>query len=164
MDFFNELFHNPVLMSAVSSWFIAQIMKAILHTCLTRSFIPERLIGTGGMPSSHSATVTGLATSVLITKGPGSVEFALAASLAIIVMYDALGIRRQAGKHAQVLNEMMETMERMEEIDWNSLSPDERLKEFLGHTPLQVAVGVVIGIGMALIMCGNILPTPLASL
>ena len=153
-----ELFHNPILMSAVSAWFIAQIMKAILHTALTKNFVAERLVGTGGMPSSHSATVTGLATSVFIKCGPGSVEFALAASLAIIVMYDALGIRRQAGKHAQLLNEMMDTMEKMDTIDWNKLSPDERLKEFLGHTPSQVIVGIIIGVFLGCLICLKVLP------
>ena len=158
MRYLNELFHNCILMSAVSSWFVAQILKTILHTALTRNFNAERLIGTGGMPSSHSATVTGLATAVFLKCGPGSVEFALAGALAIIVMYDALGIRRQAGKHAQVLNEMMDTMEKMEQVDWNTLSPDDRLKEFLGHTPLQVAAGVIVGVLMAILMCIKVFP------
>ncbi len=158
MRYLFEIFHNPILMSAVSAWFVAQIMKAILHTVLTRNFNAERLIGTGGMPSSHSATVTGLATAVFIKSGPGSVDFALAASLAIIVMYDALGIRRQAGKHAQVLNEMMDTMEKMEQVDWSKLSPDDRLKEFLGHTPLQVIVGIIIGIFLGCLICLKVLP------
>ncbi|MCR5248998.1 MAG: divergent PAP2 family protein [Lachnospiraceae bacterium] len=152
------MFHNPILMSSVASWFVAQIAKTIIHTVVARTFVAERLIGTGGMPSSHSATVCGLATAVFCKCGPSSVEFALAASLAIIVMYDALGIRRQAGRHAQVLNEMMDTMEKMDQIDWNTLSPDDRLKEFLGHTPSQVAAGIVIGIGIATLMCTQVFP------
>ncbi|MBR5422139.1 MAG: divergent PAP2 family protein [Lachnospiraceae bacterium] len=158
MHYLYDLFHNPILMSAVSSWFIAQILKTLLHTIVNRGFVAERLIGTGGMPSSHSATVCSLATAVFLRCGPGSVDFALAGALAIIVMYDALGIRRQAGRHAQVLNEMMDTMERMEQVDWNTLSPDDRLKEFLGHTPSQVAAGLVIGILMAFVMCYVVFP------
>ena len=158
MHYFYELLHNPILMSAVASWFVAQLAKTIIHTVVARTFVAERLIGTGGMPSSHSATVTGLATAVFFRCGASSVEFALAASLAIIVMYDALGIRRQAGKHAQVLNEMMDTMEKMDQIDWNTLSPDDRLKEFLGHTPSQVVAGIVIGICIASLMCTRVFP------
>ena len=155
MSAFDELIHNAVLVSAVLSWFFAQIMKTVLHTVVTKSFDAERLVGTGGMPSSHSATVCGLAGAVCLRLGPGSTEFALAAALAIIVMYDALGIRRQAGKQAKVINEIIDSFERMGDENINA---EDKLKEFLGHTPLQVLVGACIGIIFSFIVCNVILP------
>jgi acid phosphatase family membrane protein YuiD len=71
-------------------------------------------------------------------------------------MYDALGIRRQAGKHAQILNEMIENVDTFKSIDWESLSPDERLKEFLGHTPMQVLIGMLLGIGLSIVLCNTV--------
>ena len=155
MSVIDEIITNAVLMSAVLSWLFAQVMKTVLHTVVTRQFNAERLVGTGGMPSSHSATVCGLAGAVCIRLGPGSTEFALAAALAIIVMYDALGIRRQAGKQAKVLNEMIDSFERLGE---DNLSAEDKLKEFLGHTPLQVLVGAAIGILFSFLVCNVLLP------
>ncbi|MBR1470895.1 MAG: divergent PAP2 family protein [Lachnospiraceae bacterium] len=156
MYYINELSNNAALMCAIICWFVAQVLKTILHTVLTRSFIPERLVGTGGMPSSHSATVCGLATAVFLKNGPASSQFAIAAILAGVVMYDALGIRRQAGKHAQILNELIENVDRFQDIDWETLSPDERLKEFLGHTPLQVLAGLILGIALSAFLCQTV--------
>ena len=118
-----DLIHNAALLSAVSGWLVAQISKTILHTIVSKKFDAERLVGTGGMPSSHSATVCGLATGVFLSCGAGSVEFAVAAALAIIVMYDALGVRRQAGEQAKVLNEMIEVFEKM----GKDITPDRHL-------------------------------------
>ena len=156
MQYLTELSHNAALLCAVINWIGAQVIKTLLHTIVTRSFIPERLVGTGGMPSSHSATVCGLATAVFIKEGPASSQFAIAAILAGIVMYDALGIRRQAGKHAQILNEMIENVDTFKTIDWETLSPDERLKEFLGHTPMQVLMGAIMGIVLSSILCTTV--------
>ncbi|MBO6260215.1 MAG: divergent PAP2 family protein [Lachnospiraceae bacterium] len=155
MEFFTELIHNPIILSAAGGWFVAQISKTILHTVMTKNFDAERLVGTGGMPSSHSATVCGLATAVCYQYGAGGVEFALAAAFAMIVMYDALGVRRQAGKQASVLNEMIDTISKMG-ID-TDISAEDKLKEFVGHSPLQVAVGAIVGILIALLVC-NLLP------
>ena len=155
MEFFTELIHNPIMLSALGGWFVAQISKTILHTVMTKHFDAERLVGTGGMPSSHSATVCGLATAVCYQYGAGGVEFALAAAFAMIVMYDALGVRRQAGKQASVLNEMIDTISKMG-ID-TDISAEDKLKEFVGHSPLQVAVGAIVGILIALLVC-NLLP------
>ena len=134
MDFFNALIHNTVFMSAVTGWFAAQVIKTVIYTCITKSFDPERLVGSGGMPSSHSATVCALATAAGMQYGGSSFEFAIAAIVAIIVMYDARGVRRETGLQAQVINEMMEFWEKMGQ----PISYEEKLKEFVGHTPLQV--------------------------
>jgi len=149
-----DLIHNAALLSAVSGWLVAQISKTILHTIVSKKFDAERLVGTGGMPSSHSATVCGLATGVFLSCGAGSVEFAVSAALAIIVMYDALGVRRQAGEQAKVLNEMIEVFEKM----GKDITPEDRLKEFVGHTPFQVFVGAIIGILMGVLMNNVIIP------
>ena len=149
MTFLQELVHNEILMSAGLSWALAQIIKTIIHLILTKKFVAERLIGSGGMPSCHSATVCALTTSVIINEGINSPFFAIAAILSIIVMYDAMGVRRETGIQARVLNELTEVIEKM----GSDLSNDEKLKEFVGHTPIQVFVGAVLGIIIALIYC-----------
>ena len=101
------------------------------------------------MPSSHSATVCALATAAGIQYGGGSAEFAISAILAIIVMYDARGVRRETGLQAQVLNELIEFFQNM----GKPLSYEEKLKEFVGHTPLQVIVGAILGIAIAVFYC-----------
>ncbi len=149
MTFLQELVHNEILMSAGLSWGLAQVIKTIIHLILTKKFVAERLIGSGGMPSCHSATVCALTTSVIINEGINSPFFAIAAILSIIVMYDAMGVRRETGIQAKVLNELTEVIEKM----GSDLSNDEKLKEFVGHTPIQVCVGAILGIIIALIYC-----------
>lgn len=149
MTFLLELVHNEILMSAGLSWGLAQVIKTIIHLILTKKFVAERLIGSGGMPSCHSATVCALTTSVIINEGINSPFFAIAAILSIIVMYDAMGVRRETGIQAKVLNELTEVIEKM----GSDLSNDEKLKEFVGHTPIQVFVGAILGIIIALIYC-----------
>ena len=134
MTFLADLFHNTIFLSAVTGWLVAQVMKTVIHLILTKEFVAERMVGSGGMPSSHSATVCGLATAAGITYGGGSFEFAISVILAIIVMYDAMGVRRETGIQAKVLNEMLEAFSTM----GKKMSPEEKLKEFVGHTPLQV--------------------------
>ncbi len=148
MNFFNALIHNTVFMSAVTGWFAAQVIKTVIYTCITKSFDPERLVGSGGMPSSHSATVCALATASGMQYGGGSFEFAIAAIVAIIVMYDARGVRRETGLQAQVINEMMEFWGKDGAAD---LLRRKKLKEFVGHTPLQVFVGALLGILIAVL-------------
>ncbi len=152
MNTLNDLIHNPVLVCTACSWLLAQVLKTFLYTAINRTFNAERLVGTGGMPSSHSATVCGLTTSIFLTCGAESVEFAIAVALSLIVMYDALGIRRQAGKQARIINEMMDTFANMGQQD---ISGDVRLKELVGHTPLQVACGALLGIIVAVILCST---------
>jgi hypothetical protein len=101
------------------------------------------------MPSSHSATVCALATSTGIIYGGGSFEFAIAVILAIIVMHDAMGVRRETGIQAKIINEMLEAFTNM----GKNMSPEEKLKEFVGHTPLQVLAGAILGILVALLIC-----------
>lgn len=143
------LLENHILISAVCGWLVAQILKTIIHLYFTKSFVAERLVGSGGMPSSHSATVCALSTATALTCGIGSTEFAIACILAIIVMYDAMGVRRETGIQAKIINEMMELFNNMN----HELSTEDKLKEFVGHTPLQVLVGAILGIIIALIIC-----------
>lgn len=149
MNILNDLLQNKILICAVSGWFIAQALKTLIHLFFTKKFVPERLVGSGGMPSSHSATVCALSTAAFFSYGIGSFEFAISFILAVIVMHDAMGVRRETGIQAQILNELMEVF-----ADMNSdMSPRDKLKEFVGHTPLQVLVGALLGITIAIILC-----------
>ncbi len=149
MNFIIELLRNEILMSSALSWGLAQVIKTIIHLILTKEFVPERLIGSGGMPSCHSATVCALTTSIIINEGIQSPFFAMSAILAIIVMYDARGVRRETGIQATVINEIVSIVEKL----GADVTYDEKLKEFVGHTPLQVLVGAILGIIIALIYC-----------
>ena len=145
MNFFSQLAQNKVLISAGSGWIIAQILKTIIHTYFTKSFVAERLVGGGGMPSSHSATVCALATATALQYGVSSFEFAVTAVFALVVMYDAIGVRQESGKQAKVLNDMIELFFHM----GKDLAIEKQLKEFIGHTPLQVLMGAILGIATA---------------
>ncbi len=148
MNFLNDLLHNELLITASFAWFIAQVLKTIIHACLTKDFDLERMYGSGGMPSCHSATVTALATSSCILYGVGSSQFAISVILAIIVMYDARGVRRETGIQAKVLNELITLLA---DVHNKMMTPDEKLKEFIGHTPLQVIAGAILGFIVAII-------------
>lgn len=149
MGFFSELGGNIVFLSAALGWLIAQILKTLIHLFLNKKFVAERLVGSGGMPSSHSATVCALSTAACLEYGAGSFEFAISLILSLIVMYDAMGVRRETGIQAKVLNEIIETFEKM---GHKELSAQDKLKEFVGHTPLQVLVGGILGIVIAFVM------------
>lgn len=149
MDFLSELSQNTILLSAVAGWLVAQILKTLIHLLFTKKFVAERLVGSGGMPSSHSATVCALCTSACYFYGFGSFEFALTFIFALVVMYDAMGVRRETGIQARVLNEMLKIFEDM----GSDMAPQDKLKEFVGHTPLQVLIGGILGIAIALLMC-----------
>lgn len=141
------LLHNYVLIVALTAWLTAQVMKTILWFIVTKRFNPERLVGAGGMPSAHSATVCSMMIAIAKTSGLSSPEFAIAFVLAFVVMYDAMGVRRAAGEQAKVLNRMLE---KQVEEDEKMQTPE--LKEFLGHTPLQVLCGSLLGILIAMII------------
>ena len=143
MDWLKDLFTNQYAVTAVSSWFVAQVIKTVTHLIVYKKLNLERLFGDGGMPSGHSATVASLATICGLGCGFGSVEFAITAVLAIIVCHDAMGVRRETGKHAVILNELMKSLEAGKPVD---------LKELVGHTPLQVSAGISLGIAMACLM------------
>ena len=149
MTFLTDLTHNIIFMSAITGWFVAQVLKTIIHIIVNKQFVAERLVGGGGMPSSHSATVCALATATGIRYGGGSFEFALAAVFAIVVMYDAMGVRQETGKQGKVLNEMMEIFTQM----GKNIDVEKALKEFVGHTPLQVLMGAILGIIIAIVVC-----------
>ena len=144
------LLQNRILIAGILGWANAQILKTIIYTVMNRSFRLERLVGDGGMPSAHSATVTAIAVSSGIMYGFNSFEFAISCILAIIVMHDAMGVRRVTGKQSEVINELMDIFvaEHPEEM-----FSDEKLKELVGHTPLQVAAGFLLGVVTALIYC-----------
>ena len=150
MNFLTELAQNKILISAASGWIIAQVLKTIIHMWFTKNFVAERLVGGGGMPSSHSATVCALCTATAIQYGPASFEFAMAAIFALVVMYDAIGVRQESGKQAQVLNDMIEIFTHM----GKDLNIEKQLKEFIGHTPLQVFCGGILGILTAVVIMG----------
>ncbi len=143
MDWLKDFFSNPFLLTGLGSWFVAQVLKTILHGIIYKKLDFERLVGDGGMPSGHSATVASLATMCGLTFGLQSVEFAIAAILAIIVCHDATGVRRETGRHAEILNELLQSLETGKPVD---------LKELVGHTPLQVVMGILIGVGNAFLM------------
>ena len=133
---------NPFFIVPLMSWGIAQVLKVIINYCVTRELNWERLFGDGGMPSGHSATVFSMATMAFLTYGAGSYQFAIALMVSIIVAHDATGVRLETGKQAVVIKELMRTVE----ILTNKDLPEVKLKEFVGHTPLQVLAGICIGI------------------
>ena len=137
---------NQLLMSAVTGWVVAQFLKTLIDFALNKNFNAERLVGSGGMPSSHSATVCGLTTAALLKYGAGAFEFAVSFVLSVIVMYDAIGVRRETGKQAKLLNSILSE----NPLKLNAEVLQEKLKEYVGHTPLQVLAGAILGIGLAL--------------
>lgn len=149
MSFFQELISNKIFIAAVTGWFVAQILKTLIHVILTKEFVAERMVGSGGMPSSHSSTVCALVTATCFEFGPGSFEFAMAAIFAIIVMYDAMGVRRETGIQAKILNDMLKIFE---DMGRSEISAHDKLKEFVGHTPLQVLMGALLGILIAVLI------------
>ena len=149
MKYIDALLHNSILVNAITGWACAQVLKAIIHLIVYKKFVWERLLGDGGMPSAHSATVCALAGTTFLHCGPASPEFAITCMLAIIVMHDASGVRFETGKQAKLLNEMVEIFEKMGN---SSLTADQKLKEFVGHTKLQVAMGALLGIVIAIIL------------
>lgn len=148
MDWLLDLITNPFLITAISSWAIAQVLKAIINAVVHKKFSLDRLFGDGGMPSGHSATVTSLAVITALNYGTGSFQFAVSAILAIVVCHDAMGVRQETGKQAVVINEIVKTYSILAE----EKLPDVKLKEFVGHTPVQVAAGVLLGIINAFVM------------
>ena len=150
MNMWDELLGNQLLVSAVLGWVVAQGLKTLIDFALNKSFNKERLVGSGGMPSSHSATVCGLTTAAVIKYGVGSFEFAISLVLSMIVMYDAIGVRRETGKQAKLLNSIL--MENPLKLSAEVLQ--ERLKEYVGHTPLQVVAGALLGVFLAIGISG----------
>ena len=125
MGIFNELLANKILIAGITGWASAQVIKAILYTILNKEFRLERLFGDGGMPSGHSATVSAMAMMSLLHYGIGSFEFAISTMIAIIVMHDAMGVRLETGKQAEVINELTALFEEIAN-DFNNEDSWER--------------------------------------
>ena len=157
-NFFRALLNNKMLVCGVSGWAVAQILKTCIYALVNHEIRWERMVGDGGMPSGHSATVSAMATASGILYGIQSFEFAIASMLAIIVMHDAMGVRMETGKQGKVLNEMIEFfrtegfVEAFRKNDKMYEFWEASLKEFVGHTPLQVAAGCQLGILVACLM------------
>lgn len=153
MSVLMDIFGNSAVQAAALAWAIAQAIKVILTLCISRKVDMSRFWGSGGMPSSHSALVCSLTIAIAKKAGVQSAEFALAMALACIVMYDAMGVRRAAGEHAKVLNKLVFGFQMFSEESETTLDDhiaddlgDKTLKEYLGHTPLEVLGGMLLGI------------------
>lgn len=143
MEQIRLLMSNHVLWSGILAWAVAQVLKAFIHAAVYKQFKLERLLGDGGMPSAHSATVTSMAACTGVLYGLDSFQFAVTVMLAIIVMHDACGVRLETGKQSKILNELMDMFKTQGQFPVFS---EEHLKEFVGHTPLQVAAGFLVGL------------------
>ena len=146
MNGFIDTFKGSVILTALIAWFVAQTLK-VIFVCIKHKKIDfRRFIGSGGMPSSHSSTVTSLCVAIGLKEGFESSVFAVSFIIALVVMYDAAGVRRAAGQQAKILNKIIE--------DWgkaNYRDTEKKLKELLGHTPVEVFVGALLGIAIALV-------------
>lgn len=146
MPIFPGVFHNAILISAISAWFVAQILKVVVNIILLRKLNLALFFSSGSFPSSHSAMVSALALGVGKYYGWESPIFAVAAVFVIVVLYDATGVRRAAGKQAEVLNQLVERLYHGPDL------AQERLKELIGHTPFEVFGGVMVGIIVGLVI------------
>lgn len=150
MEHILDIFKNHILIAATFSWLISQILKFVITAIVEKKWRFERLVGDGGMPSGHSATVTAMTVMTGYICGLASPEFAIAMLLAIIVMHDATGVRREAGKHAVTILQIIDAFnEVVSEKD--KLAQQEKLKVFVGHTPVQVFFGAITGILVSVI-------------
>ena len=144
--FFGELLENKVLIITFLVWIVAQCVKVLLGVIEEKRFNFKWFIGTGGMPSSHAAGATALAVTSGLYLGFDSVGFALAAVFALVTMFDAQGVRRATGQQAQILNKILD------DIYWRGKVEAEQLRELIGHTPVQVFVGSLLGFAMSLFL------------
>ncbi len=142
-EIFIQISQNRVFIITLDAWIIAQTIKVIIGVIRQRRFDFRWLIGTGGMPSSHAAGAACLATILGLEYGFNSAYFALAASFAIVVMFDAQGVRRATGRQARILNKITD------DIYWQGRTSEGRLRELIGHTPIEVFAGALLGIAVA---------------
>lgn len=146
MPIFSSIFNNAILISALTAWLIAQFVKVVVNIILLKKLNIQLIVSSGGFPSSHSATVSALALGIGKYYGWNSPIFAVAAVFGMIVLYDAAGVRRAAGKQAEVLNQLIERL-------YHGPDPSQKkLKELIGHTPLEVFGGVMVGIIVGLLI------------
>lgn len=143
---FVEFSRNYVFWTSASAWIIAQSIKVALGVFREKRFNFRWFIGTGGMPSSHAAGVSALSTSIGMTYGFDSALFAIVLTFTLIVVFDAQGVRLATGKQAEILNKMLD------DIYWKKKLDEEQLKELIGHTPVEVFAGVILGILVSLLL------------
>ncbi len=146
--------YNYIMTTAALAWLVAQVLKTIIYAICNKKMRFERMVGSGGFPSSHSSLVISAAVSVMRVEGTGSTAFAIMLVFAAIVLYDAMGVRRAAGQQAKELNKILRffSMKEIQTSDDEDPHPTKELKEFLGHTPFEVFGGTVLGIIMAYIV------------
>jgi len=145
MNYFVEFSKNYIFWTSAASWVIAQSIKVALGIFREKRFNFRWFVGTGGMPSSHAAGVSALATSIGVTYGFDSGLFAIALTFTLIVLFDAQGVRLSAGRQAEILNKMLD------DIYWKKKLDEKQLKEFIGHTPIEVWAGTALGILVSLL-------------
>lgn len=143
----SQLLNNKVLIISSLAWLTAGVLKMIIELIVNKKLTVSRIIGAGGMPSSHTSTVVALAIATGFDQGLSSVPFAICVMFAIVVIHDAVGVRLETGKQAKVLNAMMFESDAFKDLDF-----EKQLKEYIGHTPLQALVGAFVGIVVAVIM------------
>ncbi|MBQ9914502.1 MAG: divergent PAP2 family protein [Clostridia bacterium] len=147
MTYLQDFLANRVLWTAVLGWLIAQVLKVIIDLFKEKRFDLGRMIGSGGMPSSHSSFVMALTTAVAFTCGLSSAEFAICAVLSFVVMYDASGVRRETGRQAEIINDIID--------NFGKTAPEifgKQLKELIGHEPVEVFAGALLGIAIGILM------------
>ena len=145
VNYLSEFLHNYIFWTSACAWLIAQSIKVALGVWREKRFNFRWFVGTGGMPSSHAASVSALATSVGVTYGFDSAIFAIAVTFTLVVMFDAQGVRLNAGRQAEILNKMLE------DIYWKKKLDEDKLKELIGHTPVEVFAGAALGILISLL-------------
>ena len=146
-EFFGQLSQNHILFVTIVAWVLAQSIKVFIGVIREKRFDFRWFVGPGGIPSAHAAGASALAASIGLEYGFDKVSFGLAAAFAIVVMFDAQNVRRAAGKQAKILNKMME------DIYWQGRIREQQLRELLGHTPVEVFLGMILGILIAVILC-----------
>ncbi len=144
---FGMLTTNPIIDCALLAWFLAQLIKVILEAVLLRKLDPGRFVSSGGMPSSHSALMVAAAAAIGKLHGVSGPDFALAVILSAVVMYDACNVRRSAGDTARLVNQILAHVEKLTAEDFA-----DDLREVMGHTPLQVLMGALLGLGVGLLV------------
>ncbi|MEG2082551.1 MAG: divergent PAP2 family protein [Oscillospiraceae bacterium] len=151
-EFFDILTSNYIINVVFFAWLTAQVLKTIINFVLTKDFSLERLFGAGGMPSSHTALVISLVVATGKHCGYSSPNFAMALAFAAVVMYDAMGVRRAAGEQAKIINKMLDEWFVKAKITEQNVPQIKQLKELLGHTPIEVFGGAIVGLAVALVM------------
>ena len=145
-EIFDQLLRNRILITTIFTWVLAQAIKVTIGVVREKKLNFRWFLGTGGMPSSHVAGASCLATSTGLKYGFDSLYFAICATFALVVMFDAQGVRRATGRQAKILNKIME------DIYWQGRVQEGRLREFIGHTPIEVIAGFALGIAIALLV------------